>query len=189
MDHNTERDRRLADCMRSAQDGDNFAYVRLLEEVTPLLRQTVRRHRTFLQPADVEDLVQDILLSLHAVRATYDPGRPFLPWLLAIARNRVADGARRYVRRSANEVAVEQLPVTFAEDGANVPGDAYGDAEALRQAMRQLPPGQREAIEMLKLREMSLREAAATTGLSIAALKVAVHRGVKALRKALVTEV
>jgi DNA-directed RNA polymerase specialized sigma24 family protein len=92
--------------------------VLLLEEVTPLLRQTVRRHRNFLQPADVEDLVQDILLSLHAVRATYDPGRPFLPWLMAIARNRMADGARRYVRRSANEVGVEQLPVAFAEDGA-----------------------------------------------------------------------
>ena len=101
----------------------------------------------------------------------------------------MADGARRYVRRSANEVAVEHLPVTFAEDGANVPRDAHGDPEALRQAMRRLPRGQREAIEMLKLREMSLREAAATTGLSIAALKVAVHRGVKALRKALVPEI
>jgi RNA polymerase sigma factor (sigma-70 family) len=189
MDHGAGRDRRLADLMRSAQDGDHSAYIQLLEEVTPLLRQTVRRYRHFLQPADVEDLVQDILLSLHAVRATYDPGRPFLPWLRAIARNRMADGARRYVRRSANEVAVEHLPVTFAEDGANVPGDAHDDPEALRQAMRRLPRGQREAIEMLKLREMSLREAAATTGLSIAALKVAVHRGVEALRKALVAEI
>jgi RNA polymerase sigma-70 factor (ECF subfamily) len=117
-----------------------------------------------------------------------DPGRPFLPWLLAIARNRMVDGARRYVRRSANEVAVEQLPVTFAEDEANVSGDAYGDPEALRQAMQRLPRGQREAIEMLKLREMSLREAAGATGLSMAALKVAVHRGMNALRKALATE-
>ena len=189
MDHGAGRDRRLADLMRSAQDGDHSAYVQLLEEVTPLLRRTVRRHRHFLQPADVEDLVQDILLSLHAVRATYDPGRPFLPWLLAIARNRMADGARRHVRRSAKEVAVEQLPVTFAEDEANVSGDAYGDPEALRQAMQRLPRGQREAIQMLKLREMSLREAAAATGLSVAALKVAVHRGVKALRKALVAEI
>jgi RNA polymerase sigma-70 factor (ECF subfamily) len=188
MDRGTERDRRLADLMRSAQDGDHSAYVQLLEEVTPLLRHTVRRHRHFLQPADAEDLVQDILLSLHSVRATDDPGRPFLPWLLAIARNRMADGARRYVRRSANEMAVEHLPVTFAEDEANVLGDAYGDPEALRQAMQRLPRGQREAIEMLKLREMSLREAASATGLSIAALKVAVHRGMNALRKALAAE-
>src|SRR5258708_26840162 len=129
MDDTTERDRRLAGLMRSAQDGDHSAYVLLLEEVTPLLRQTIRRRRNFLQAADVEYLVQDILLSLHAVRATYDPGRPFLPWLLAIPRNRMADGARRYVRRLANEVAVEQLPVTFVEDEANIPGDAYGDPE------------------------------------------------------------
>src|SRR5258708_27839522 len=155
MDDTTERDRRLAGLMRSAQDGDHSAYVLLLEEVTPLLRQTIRRRRNFLQPADVEDLVQDILLSLHAVRATYDPGRPFLPWLLAIARNRMADGARRYVRRSVKEVAVEHLPVTFAEDGANVCGDTYGDPQALRQAMQRLHLGQREAIVMLKLRAMS----------------------------------
>ena len=77
MDHGTGRDGRLADLMRSAQDGDHSAYIQLLEEVTPLLRQTVRRYRHFLQPADVEDLVQDILLSLHAVRATYDPGDLF----------------------------------------------------------------------------------------------------------------
>jgi RNA polymerase sigma factor (sigma-70 family) len=188
MNRGMEKDRRLADLMRSVQDGDHSAYVLLLEEVAPLIRQTVRRQRSFLQPVDVEDLVQDILLSLHSVRATYDPRRPFLPWLMAIARNRIADGARRYVRRSANEVTVEHLPVTFASDETNASGDAYGDAEALRQAMRGLPRGQREAIEMLKLREMSLREAAAATGLSIVALKVAVHRGMKALRKALVTE-
>src|SRR5260370_14115579 len=143
MDQSTERDRRLADLMRSAQDGDHSAYVLLLEEVTPLLRETVRRQRSFLQPADVEDLTQDILLSLHSVRATYDPGRPFLPWLLAIARNRMADGARRYVRRSANEVAVEHLPVTFADDETNALGDPYGDPDALRQAMRALPRAQR----------------------------------------------
>jgi RNA polymerase sigma factor (sigma-70 family) len=187
MDQRTERDRRLADLMRYTQDGNQSAYIQLLEEITPLLRRTVRRYRNFLQPADIEDLVQDILLSLHTVRATYDPGRPFLPWVLAIARNRLADGARRYVRRSTNEVAVEHLPVTFLEDGTNALGDTYGDAEALRQAVRGLPRGQREAIEMLKLREMSLREAAAASGLSIVALKVAVHRGMNALRKALTT--
>ena len=62
MDHLMERDRHLADLMRSAQDGDHSAYVRLLEEVTPLLRQVVSRHRHFLQPADVEDLIQDIFI-------------------------------------------------------------------------------------------------------------------------------
>jgi RNA polymerase sigma factor (sigma-70 family) len=187
MAHNGDSDRHFADLMRSAQDGAQSSYIQLLEEVTPPIRRYVRSRRKFLQSADVEDLVQDILLSLHSARATYDPTRPFFAWLWTIARNRLADGARRYARRTANEVPVEWPPETISEEAANVPGEVYGDPEALGQAMQQLPPGQRQAIEMLKLRELSLREAAAATGLSIVALKVAVHRGMKALRKALET--
>ena len=171
--------------MGSAQAGDAAAYAQLLHELMPLLRGAVRRRRGFLKSEDVEDLVQDILLSLHQVRATYDPARPFLPWLMAIARNRVTDGARRYISRSAHEVVVAQLPETFSTDDPNRTGEVYGDPEALRLAMKTLPRGQRDAIEMLKLREMSLKEAAALSGASIAALKVAVHRGMHALRKVL----
>jgi RNA polymerase sigma-70 factor (ECF subfamily) len=84
----------------------------------------VRRRFAFLHPSDVEDLVQDILLSLHAARCTYDPARPFLPWLMAVARNRMADGARRHARRAANELACARLPETFAADGANIHTEA-----------------------------------------------------------------
>jgi DNA-directed RNA polymerase specialized sigma24 family protein len=78
MDDHAEKDR-LSDLMRRAQDGDAEAYVRLLREITPLLRATIRRTRAFLQPHDVDDLLQMTLLAIHAVRATYDPARPFLP--------------------------------------------------------------------------------------------------------------
>jgi RNA polymerase sigma-70 factor (ECF subfamily) len=171
--------------MRRAQEGHSDAYAILLAEIVPLLRREVRRRRRMLPPQDIEDLVQDVLLSLHAVRATYDPGRPFLPWLMAIAHNRIIDGARRQIRRNANEVLVDELPETFADEATNRQIEAYGDAEALRHAMQQLPPGQRLALEMVKLREMSLKEAAASTGMSVAALKIAVHRGIGALRKVL----
>jgi RNA polymerase sigma factor (sigma-70 family) len=187
-DTTRERDRRLAGLMRSAQDGDGCAYASLLKEITPWLRQMMRHQRRFLRSQDIEDLVQDVLLSLHAVRATYDPKRPFLPWLAAIARNRLADSARRYARRAANEVVTENLPVTFADDRAKMLMDAYGDPEALRHAIEGLPPGQRRAVELLKLRELSLKEAARATGMTVGALKVAVHRGIQALRKALSRE-
>jgi len=176
---------RLSVLMRLAQDGQAAAYAELLTTLTPLLRREVRRRRHYLSAADIEDVVQDVLLSLHVVRATYDPSRPFLPWLMAIAHNRIVDGARRQIRRNANEVTVPDLPETFADDTANRQTDPYGDPEALRQAMQSLPPGQKLALEMVKLREMSLKEASATTGMSIAALKIAVHRGIGALRKAL----
>lgn len=173
--------------MRAAQDGDRAAYRELLREIAPILRRRLRRRFPFLPHQDLEDLVQDILLAVHAVRATYDPARPFLPWLIAIARNRTADMARRYARRSAREVAVEAYPETYGADETNR-DDGYGDAEALRHAVKALPPGQRVAIELLKLRELSLKEAAGVSGMSVTALKVATHRATRALRLALKTK-
>src|SRR5947199_4447029 len=126
-------DNHFGELMKAAQDGDAAAYLRLLEEITPRLRQIVRAQRRFLEREDIEDLVQDILLSVHAVRATYDPERPFVPWVLAITRNRLVDGARRYARSAAHEVHVENLAVTFADDSTNSNMDRYGDVDELRQ--------------------------------------------------------
>ena len=119
-------------------------------------------------------LFKIFLLSLHAVRATYDPGRPFLPWLRAIARNRMAVGARCYVRRSANEVAVEHLPVTFAEDGANVPRDG---ATVILRLEEQTIDGSTRATRAIdaELRDVVAVEAAATT--SVEASPAAQSRG------------
>lgn len=175
----------LSALMRAAQAGDARAYSSLLNLLAPLVRDLVRRRLRFLQPQDVDDLVQDVLLSVHAARATYDPNRPFHPWLGAIVRNRMADGARRYARRWAHEVPPGRPAETFPDHDANMSADRYGDAEALAQAIARLPHSQRQAVELMKLREMSLKEAAAVTGTSIGALKVSVHRGISALRKAL----
>lgn len=183
-------DRHLVTLMQGAQAGDAEAYVQLLDEIAPRLRRIIRgRCWKFLGSEDVEDLVQDVLLSLHAVRATYDPQRPFMPWLLAIVRNRLADGARRYSRRKAQEIQVDDwATVTFSSGSANFTREAYGDLEALKHAIQALPPGQRSAIEMLKLREMSLKEAAAACGMSIGSLKVATHRAMSTLRRTLVKD-
>src|SRR6202790_2922761 len=110
---------RLGALMRSAQGGDADAYAALMQELAVRVRRIVRHRRAFLEHADVEDLVQDVLLSVHAVRATFDPTRPFVPWLLAITRNRLADSARWYARHGAHEVAVENLDVTFFSVNTN----------------------------------------------------------------------
>jgi RNA polymerase sigma-70 factor (ECF subfamily) len=175
-------DSQLRSLMRAVQEGDSASYEGLLRKVVPLVRNAVRGRRSFLATADIEDLVQDVLLSLHSVRATYDPKRPFLPWLMAIVRNRLADGGRRHARLRSHEIAVERLPETFAEPGSNMDAEAFGDPEALRQAMARLPQGQRKALELVKMKEMSLKEASQASGMSVAALKVATHRAVKALR-------
>lgn len=169
--------------MRAAQGGDQQAYRLLLAEVSVAVRRIVLRR--WGRVADLDDLVQDILLSLHSVRHTYSPDRPLMPWLLAIVRNRMADAARRHARRSANEIPVEFLPETFSDDATNLTDAGLGDPELLRRAIADLPSGQRQAVEMLKLGEMSLKEASLASGQSVAALKVAMHRALKALKMAL----
>jgi RNA polymerase sigma-70 factor (ECF subfamily) len=171
--------------MRAAQGGDSAAYRKLLVEITPVVRRAVRYQLRFAQPSDVEDVVQDILISLHKVRATYDPELPFLPWLMSIARNRVIDAIRRSGRIRTNEVLVADVPETFSDQPTNITESSFGDTEALSQAIHRLPPGQRRAVELLKLRELSLKEASVESGMSVIALKVAVHRGITALRKTL----
>jgi RNA polymerase sigma factor (sigma-70 family) len=178
-------DEHLARLMRAAQAGDAGAYLELLRVITPRVRQIVGRRRGFASMDEVEDLVQDVLLSLHSVRATYNAERPFMPWLLAIVRNRLADGARRHARTAAHEVHVDDREVTFRSSSTNTVKGSSDDVETLQQAIQSLPAGQRQAIELLKLHEMSLKEAAAASGSSIGALKVATHRAMATLRSIL----
>lgn len=185
MTEDMPADENLARLMRAAQVGDTRAYLELLRAITPRVRQIVCRRRGFAGTEEVEDLVQDVLLSLHAVRATYDAHRPFMPWLLAITRNRLADGARRHARTTSHEVHVEDPDVTFRNTPTKIAPDSCDDIDALQHAIRSLPAGQRQAIELLKLQEMSLKEAAAASGSSIGALKVATHRAMATLRRGL----
>ncbi len=163
--------------MTRAQQGDSIAYARLLREITPLLRaRALRRLRT---NHDAEDGVQDVLLTLHAIRHTYDPARPFVPWLLAIAERRLIDGLRRQMRRSNRETVLDH-EIDIADEHAKA--DANAEHPALLRAIDALPAGQREAIQLLKLRDMSLREAAQHSGQTIGALKTATHRAMTTLR-------
>ena len=164
-----------------AQGGDGASYRSLLVGVTPYLRAIASRaHRN---PSDAEDTLQDVLLTLHAVRHTYDASRPFKPWLAGIARHRVIDRLRALGRASAREVALELEHEAFPAAEFN-PNGSF-EAHDLHAAIRALPPGQRQAVTLLKLQEKSLKEAAAVSGMSVGALKVATHRGIAALRQLL----
>ncbi len=166
--------------MAHAQGGEQEAYLRLLEEITPYVRSLAARcHR---DPGDIEDTVQDVLLTVHAVRHTYDLTRPFGPWLVAIANRRITDRLRAQGRSRARETALTAEHETFAAPEANY-HESMSAARALREAIERLPQGQRDAIKLLKLQEMSLKEAATASGTSVAALKVATHRAMKNLRK------
>jgi RNA polymerase sigma-70 factor, ECF subfamily len=176
-----EQDRQWAALMRAAQAGDARAYDRLLRSVAPFLRSLARRYGS--SAANVEDVVQDVLLTVHRVRHTWDPGRPFSPWLAAIAARRSIDLLRRQSRIARHEQQDELALETFAAPAANTETGALHAATEIEPLLAALPPRQLQALEALKLQGLSLSEAAARSGQSVAALKVNMHRAVKTLRR------
>ena len=166
--------------MTDVQAGDTAAYARLLHALLPVLRILVRRSQ--IGPPHVEDVVQDVLLALHRVRHTYDPGLPFLPWIAAITRRRAIDARRRFYRRDANEEPASDRVETFADPAANTVVESREWRDLLVRAIAELPPKQRQAVELVKLQEMSVAQAAAASGQTEGAVKVNVHRAIKALR-------
>ena len=176
------RDRRLGDLMQAAQEGDRRAYASLLRDCEPVIRRAAIR--AGVTGDRVEDVVQETLLTLHNARQTYDPTRSFTAWLSVIAQRRAIDGLRRTGRSDRREVhaplVYEQHPDSSA-DSARGWEDA-GRAKDLREAIAGLSASQREAVEHLALREQSLAEASIATGKTTGALKVNLHRALKALK-------
>jgi RNA polymerase sigma-70 factor (ECF subfamily) len=168
-----------AELMQAAQDGDRRCYERLLREVTPFIRALARRHCR--NAADVEEMVQDTLLTVHRIRHTYDPARPFSPWLAAIASRRVIDTVRKRSRVSKHETTEMEFE-TFAVAAANNDVELVRSEQEIAELLSTLPVRQRVALEALKLKEMTLVEASAASGQSVGALKVNVHRALKSLR-------
>jgi RNA polymerase sigma-70 factor (ECF subfamily) len=175
-------DRSLADLMQAAQAGDRAAYQAALRACVPIAAATARRTGV---PADaIDDVVQDVLLTVHRALPTYDPARPFQPWLRAITVRRSIDALRSRGRRGAREVHDPDAYENHPEERPDVfeAASRQGDASRLRAAIATLPPRQREAIEIIGLREHSLEQASQATGSSKVALKVNFFRALKSLR-------
>jgi RNA polymerase sigma-70 factor (ECF subfamily) len=175
-------DRRLAALMAAAQAGDATAYATVLRACVGLAASVARR--SGVRPAAVDDVVQDVLLAIHRALPTYDPGRPFLPWLRAIARRRAIDALRQHARQGGREMHDPGAYLNHAgpDDAADLAVGRQDEAARLRSAIAALPPSQRQAVELLGLQERSLAEAATQSGRSKVALKVNLHRGLRALR-------
>lgn len=167
--------------MVRAQAGDQHAYTQLLKSLVPVIRSLAAR-----QIADevlVEDVIQDVLLSLHRVRHTYDPDYPFLPWLMAIVSARAVDALRRRGRYQRWESSEEVAMVNVADSAALNSAAIQDSREELAGFLHQLPDRQREIVEHVHLREMSLAEAAGHHNLSVSAVKSLLHRALQNLRR------
>ena len=160
--------------MAAAQLGNAGAYTRLLTEVDGWLRRYYARR---LPVSMVEDAAQDTLLTLHARRHTYEPGRPFKAWLAGIARYKWIDRLRALDRDPAVSYA-EDMSEDIAIDDH---GPAIVSALLLRKLLSQLKPAQSEVIRLVKLEGLTVEEASELTGQSVPLVKVNIHRGLAML--------
>ena len=175
-------DTRRSALMAAAQAGDATAYATLLRDCVPLIKQAARRQG--VSSDRIDDVVQDVLLTIHRARATYDPRRPFDAWLRVIAERRAIDVLRQTRRTGAREINAPLAFESYADHAAD-PSQGIEHADAavrVDKVLATLPAGQREAVQALVLEERSLEEAAAATNRSKGALKVNLHRALKALR-------
>ena len=156
--------------MAAAQAGNGGAYRRLLGELRAWLAGFYARR---LPSAQVDDAVQDALIAIHEKRHTYDPARPFKPWLAAVARYKWIDRLRSMARHLGDELP-EDLAVPDHEH-------AVTSAVVLGELMASLKPAQQVAIRLVKIEGFSVEEAAARTGQSASLIKVNIHRGLAKL--------
>jgi RNA polymerase sigma-70 factor (ECF subfamily) len=156
--------------------GDETAYRRFLSDLSAHLRAFLRK-RLVQHQDDVEDLVQESLLAVHNQRHTYDATQPLTAWVHAIAKYKLVDLLRR---KSCREWLTDSL-----DDESEILSSSNIDAAEARRDVRalleRLPDRQRLPIVHMKLRGLSVTEAARETGMSESAVKVGVHRGLKAL--------
>jgi RNA polymerase sigma-70 factor (ECF subfamily) len=170
-----------ADLMRAANRGDTLSYHRLLAVLAPALRSFARRAfaRSGLQADEVEDVVQETLLAVHLKRHTWDERQSLLPWVKAIARNKVIDALRR---RGGNvHVAIDDIIETLADERTR---DA-GEAADLSHAVTSLKQRDREIVVAMSIEGANARDLAAKLGMTEGAVRVALHRALKTLARTL----
>jgi RNA polymerase sigma-70 factor, ECF subfamily len=170
----------LEDLLAGSLGGNEATYRQFLEELSARLRGYLRRRLTSL-PDEVEDLLQELLLAIHSQRHTYDSAQPLMPWVQAIARYKLVDLHRRRARNEALQDPLHDDQPLFT----TVDHDASEARHDLEKLLNLLPDRHRLPILCVKIEGLSVTDAARRTGMSESAVKVGIHRGLKALAERL----
>lgn len=168
--------------MRAASRGDSASYRTLLSELAEALRGVVAGGfaRAGLGSGDVEDVVQETLLALHLKRHTWDESQPFVPWVNAIARNKLIDNLRRRGRRV--HIPIDEIGDMIAQPAAT------GDTIDAERALAILSGRQRDIVMAISIKGATARDVARDLGMTEGAVRVALHRALQALAKTFRTD-
>lgn len=163
--------------MARAQSGDEEACHNLFQEIAPLIARSLRRRVP--DQGEVEDVCQEALVAIYKSRHTYQPERPFEPWLFAIVRKVSGEHFRRRRQRHGFEILMDEAPEIYVEG-------SVGFGVELREAFERLPPAQMEALGLTKMLGLSVAEAARRAGTTVGSMKVRVHRAYESLKRSLI---
>jgi RNA polymerase sigma-70 factor (ECF subfamily) len=177
----SSRENLWAGAMRAERRGDGAAYERLLKDIAFVLRRLVRTRllKVGLSVHEAEDVVQEILIGLHAKRHTWDEARPFLPWLHTITRYKFIDAARR-LRREASyrvEITMDELSETVEAPAE----DTDRSMVELDRHLAVLPQGQEKVVRALALDGATVRATAENLHTSEGSVRVLYHRALRRL--------
>ncbi|MCB8876176.1 sigma-70 family RNA polymerase sigma factor [Acidisoma silvae] len=174
---------RWSAAMRAERAGDKAAYDWLLRDVSRVLRPSVRSRVAALglASAEVEDILQEVLIGLHSMRQRWDETRPFLPWVYAILRYKLTDAVRRRSRERRRQTDLSEDEWGQIVDQAVAADEALSATRGLEQAMSALPDGQRQVVEALAIDGASVRDTAAALHVTEGAVRMTMHRAIKRL--------
>ncbi len=170
----------FAALMRQSQDGDQRAYAELLRETARLLRPFLSKRLSF--DSEVDDLLQEILISIHKARHTYDGQRPYKPWAFAIAKFRLQDHLRmHYADQLRHAIDISEMEDNLHEDVTESPFNY----ESISGEIQKLPEKQANILRLMHQDGHTAKEVAEILGMTESAVKVAAHRAYKVLRQKL----
>jgi RNA polymerase sigma-70 factor (ECF subfamily) len=179
-----EREQRWTEAMRAERRGDAVAYERMLKEVATALRRSLapRLARVGLGAHEAEDLVQEIIIGLHGKRHSWDPARPFMPWLHAITRYKLIDFTRQRQRDTKRRV---DLPLDDWLEMADPSADAANRSVwEVDRHLAVLPVSQREVVRAIAVEGESVRSVAQKLATSEGVVRMTLHRATSRLLEA-----
>jgi RNA polymerase sigma-70 factor (ECF subfamily) len=167
--------------VRRVEAGDEAALASLYDRYANLVYSVA--FRVLRDNAAAEEILQDIFFQLWRTAERFDPARGSLPgWLLVAARNRAISRLRRSPNPPADDPARLEVALPLNLESAVAQRQAMNKVQ---QSMQELPPEQRQALEMAYFEGMTHSEIAARTGAPLGTIKSRLRAAVEALRRVL----
>ena len=163
----------------AAQGGDKRAYTQLLQSITPYIRNVIIG--SLSNPSAAEDITQEVLISVHKSLSTYQPDRPFKPWLMAIVNFRRTDYLRKHYAQRRDKTTTTDENYEFEANNVTNPAHA-GELKDIENALASLPEQQQRIFKMIKIEGYSAQEVANEMNMNESAVKVSAHRAMKKLQ-------